>query len=105
MVLAKYSPAGAHLWSKRFGNIGSEFPKAIALDTNGNILVVGSFTGVADVGGGLMTSAGGQDIFIAKYSSAGVPQWVRQFGTTTDDGANSIAVDRNGNVVITGYFS
>jgi len=105
MVLAKYSPTGAHLWSKRFGSTGNEMPVGTALDASGNIFVTGSFSGTADFGGGPMTSAGVNDIFLAKYSSTGQFQWVKQFGGAGDDQATAIAIDRSGNVVLAGAFS
>lgn len=48
-------------------------------------------------------NAGDRDMFIVKYSSAGVKQWTRQLGTSKDDGGKDIAVDRTSGVYVTGY--
>jgi chitodextrinase len=105
LVIAKCSAAGSPIWSKRIGGTGDEFVKKITVDASGNILVVGNFRGATDFGGGAMTSAGGLDMFIAKYSATGQLQWAKQFGSIYDDSANSVAVDGSGNVFVTGYFS
>jgi hypothetical protein len=105
LVIAKYTAAGSPIWSKRIGGTGDEFVKKITVDASGNILVVGNFKGATDLGGGAMTSAGGLDMFIAKYSATGQFQWVKRFGSIYDDSANGVAVDGSGNVFVTGYFS
>ena len=48
-------------------------------------------------------NAGGFDSFIVKYDGAGIKQWTREFGTTTDDSATGIATDAQGNVYVTGF--
>jgi chitodextrinase len=107
IVIAKYSAAGNHIWSKRFGGTGDETVNRIALDSNGNVLVVGYFTGTADFGGGSVSGTGGRDMFIAKYSATGAYVWAKTFGgsTGTDDVAYGVATDASGNVIVTGYFS
>jgi len=104
MYLIKYSAAGAHVWSKRFGSTGAENPKVITLDTSGNIYVGGYFTGTGNFGGSDLVGAGANDMFVAKYSSLGVHQWSKKFGSTSDDQVRGIAVDSSGNVTITGFF-
>src|SRR5437667_187492 len=46
---------------------------------------------------------GGEDAFVRKYDSKGTEVWTRQFGTSTIDGAVSVAADRDGNVYVGGY--
>jgi len=105
IFLAKYSPAGACLWSKRFGSAaGSEMPKTVALDSNGNIFVAGTFAGTIDVGGGALPNAGQNDIFLVKYSASGQYLWSKSFGGPGMDVVNSIAIDGSGNVIMTGSF-
>jgi len=47
-------------------------------------------------------AGGGGDVFVVKYSSAGVKQWTRQLGTSSGDYGLGIAVDSAGNVYVTG---
>jgi hypothetical protein len=104
MFLAKISPGGVALWSRRFGGVGDEKPTSIALDAGGNIFVGGTFTGTTDLGGGAMTSAGNADMFIAKYSADGTPVWTKAFGRPGNDSVTSLKADAKGDVVVTGFF-
>jgi uncharacterized protein (AIM24 family) len=105
--VAKFSGAnGTHVWSKRFGGTGQdETVDGVAVDGSGNVVVTGRFQGSVNFGGAGLTSAGGQDVFLAKYSSSGTHLWSKRFGGTLGDRGNSVAVDGNGNVVVTGTFS
>src|SRR5690606_23825072 len=52
-----------------------------------------------------LNSAGGKDIFFAKYDSNSNYLWAKNVGGTSDDYGNSIALDALNNVYITGQFS
>jgi hypothetical protein len=102
--LVKYSSAGAHLWSKRFGSTGQDSGSSVAVDSSGNVFVAGTFTGSINLGGTTLTSAGGADIFVAKFSATGQHLWSKAFGGTSTDAVRGIAVDGAGDVVLTGQF-
>ncbi|MEK7576503.1 MAG: SBBP repeat-containing protein [Patescibacteria group bacterium] len=85
------------------GDVAS--PAAVAVDGSGSVVIVGKLTGTIDLGGGALTSAGGGDFFVAKYSASGVYLWARRAGSLADDRAGGVAVDRDGNVLVTGYFA
>jgi hypothetical protein len=104
VFLVKYNSAGAFQWSKRFGSTGSDTGNAVAVDSAGNVVIFGNFIGTIDFGGGPLTSAGGQDIFVAKFSPSGGYIWSKRFGGTGLDNARGLAVDGSGNVVLTGDF-
>ena len=91
-------------WAECFGS-GSGVGHSVATDASDNIFVAGYFTETVNFGGVSLTSAGGQDIFVAKYQPNGALIWAVRFGGTGDDTAQSIAVDRSGNVVVTGSFN
>lgn len=78
----------------------------MAVDPAGNAYVVGTFSGTGTIATSpaatTLTSAGGQDIFVAKYDSTGAPIWAESFGAAGDDGADSVAIDPSGDPVITG---
>jgi hypothetical protein len=78
---------------------------SIALDASGNIFLGGSFTGTGNFGGANLINVGQADAFLAKYNSQGNPQWALSFGGTSGDVINKIAVDSQGNVIVTGYFA
>ena len=66
--LARFNPTGAYLFGVGFGSTSSEVGWSVATDPSGNVLVMGSFNGTADFGGGPLVSAGSVDIMLAKYA-------------------------------------
>lgn len=104
VFVAKFDPAGNHLWSQRFGDASLQSATAIAADAAGNVTVTGDFEGTVDFGGGLLTSAGGYDVFIAKLASAGTHLWSQRFGDANVSDAKGISVEAAGNVVAAGMF-
>jgi hypothetical protein len=104
IFLAKYDANGAHQWSKRLGSTGGEIGRAVVADGSGNIVVTGSFSQTVNFGGVPIISAGGSDVFLAKYDASGVHQWSRGFGGPTNDDSYGVAADAAGDVALTGYF-
>jgi hypothetical protein len=60
--LAKFDSAGAELWSNTVGGTGNEYARAVALDTSGNIIIVGDTTS---------WGVGSGDNLIARFDSTG----------------------------------
>jgi uncharacterized delta-60 repeat protein len=92
----KYSNAGVPLWTNRYrGPGGSTYGGAsgVVVDRSGDVLVAGASKG----------SGTYSDFATIKYSSAGVPLWTNRYEGVYDDAVNGLAVDRNGNVFVTGY--
>ena len=104
IFLAKYDSAGALLWTRRAGGIGYDEGRGVATDAAGNIYVGGLFQNTASFGTTNLTSSGESDVFLAKYDPSGTLLWVRKAGSADFDEAHSIAVDSQGNVVLTGFF-
>src|SRR5438067_1396924 len=103
VFVSKYSPTGATLWSKCLGGVrGGGTGRAVAVDGNGNVLVTGKLSGTVDFGTGPLTSAGADDVFLAKYTAAGDPIWSKAFGGAMSDVGNGVAVDSGGDVVLIG---
>jgi hypothetical protein len=97
-------PSDGAAWAHRFGGASDDRCLGAASDHNGNLIVTGVFNGTADFGGGPLTSAGGDDIFVAKYDSGGQHVWSRRFGDASEDAGFRVATDAAGNVVVTGSF-
>jgi hypothetical protein len=105
VFVAKYGAGGAHQWSRGLGGTGSDDGFGIAMDGPGNVVVTGYFNGTVDFGDGPRTSAGENDIFVAKYSAVGgIHEWSQRFGNTDYDTGYDVAVDGSGNVLVTGDF-
>ena len=61
IFLAKLDPKGKQLWRKRFGDAEAQAPAGLAVDVRGNVVLVGTFGGAVDFGGGELTSDGLRD--------------------------------------------
>jgi hypothetical protein len=106
IALLKYSSAGTFLWSQRIGGASDDVVLGLAVDrTTGEFVTAGYFSGSVNFGGGSLTSAGGKDAFVARYSSSGGHVWSRQWGSTGEDKGHAAAIDRLGNVAVTGMFT
>jgi len=106
IFLARFDSNGNHKWSKRFGGIGWDEGNSISVDSSGNVYITGYFwSSTIDFGGGALTNAGNDDIFLARFDSNGNHKWSKRFGGIDDEGASSVSVDSSGNVYITGNFN
>lgn len=102
IYLAKFSPTGAHLWSKTFGSPGSDTPKGITADSSGAAIITGNVTGTANFGGSNLKGKDPGDTFIAKLSNVGVHQWSQLFGDAAQDIGDGVAVDTNDAIYLSG---
>jgi hypothetical protein len=76
------------------------------VDGSGDVLLTGQFLGTVSFGGPNLTSAGNEDIFLAKLSGvSGGHVWSKRLGSTAPDAGYGVAVDGGGNVAITGFFA
>ena len=78
------------------GASGRDWASAVANDVDSNVYVAGNFEGMVDFdpgpGSWMLSSAGGFDGFIAKYSSTGTLIWARAVGGTDEEYVRGIAV-------------
>ncbi|HEX6944068.1 MAG TPA: T9SS type A sorting domain-containing protein [Gemmatimonadaceae bacterium] len=75
---AQYFPE--HRWSHGYGDTGTDAAYGVAVDGGGRVILVGSFEGSVDFGGGPLASAGSTDVFVVLYDLYGAPVWSRRFG-------------------------
>jgi hypothetical protein len=92
------------LWAKRFGKTGAVYGTAVAVDGSGNVVIAGYFNGSADFGGGVLHNMGAYDTFLAKYDANGTHLWSKRLGGDGYDHAFAVGLDRNGNVLVAGFF-
>jgi hypothetical protein len=86
-------------------NNGSSGVTATATDASGNVYLAGNFRGTVRFGTTALTSAGGSDVFVAKYSPATASfVWVQQLGGPYLDDCNGLAVV-GANLYLTGVLS
>lgn len=100
VFVAKYDRNGARVWVKQFGSTALDSGEGVALDSLGNVYVVGFTHGILP---GYTTRGTGADGFIAKFDNNGSRLWINQIITSTGDVARSIAIDNSNNIFIGGY--
>ncbi|XXX77583.1 hypothetical protein WMF30_02245 [Sorangium sp. So ce134] len=105
VFIGKLDGDGVPLWGKRFGGAGDDFGAHVALDSEDNVIVTGSFAGPIDFGGGPLARGAGSDIFIAKLDGmTGDHLWSHGAGGARDEFANAVAVDHLDHTIMTGGF-
>lgn len=96
-VLIKYSPSGARLWVRAYDSSfhDNDAYFAVAVDKNDNVFATGYTT---------QSGINLQDYLTVKYSSAGNLRYLRTYNgeESLEDWAESIAVDGEGNAIVTG---
>ncbi|OQY27989.1 MAG: hypothetical protein B6244_08575 [Candidatus Cloacimonetes bacterium 4572_55] len=95
------------LWARQISGPEGANGNKIAVDSAGNIYVIGSFKGSISSGSSrdvTLTSSGNYDAVIAKYNPSGELQWAQKAGGIARDLGNDIAVDDAGNAYIVGTF-
>ncbi len=111
IFLAKYDATGNYLWAITIPGVGgNDVINHVSLDNKGDCYVTGWFAGAnvdfnPGAGSAPLSSAGGNDIFVAKYDVNGNYQWAFRIGGASSDEGNGIATDDAGNCYVTGNFS
>ena len=111
LLVFVYTGASAQtpIWGFGFGGPGgNNYVRASAVSANGNVVVTGVFSGTMNLNptgtAYNITSAGGSDIFLACYTSAGALVWGFNVGGANYDGGYGITTDVNNNIFICGFF-
>lgn len=92
-------------WLVTSGDAKSQMVHDLALDADGNTVLVGQFDGTIAFGTTTLTSAGLGDAFVAKLDPTGKPLWAFRYGDAAEtQAAQAVALDAQGNVFVTGYF-
>lgn len=109
-VIARYTALLGLRWAERVGGAGEDRATALAADPNGNILVAGSYEGVADLdpgaGAALLQSQGASDVFLARFEpvGGGYDGLVRSIGGLGSEGVTGLVRHISGRIIMTGYF-
>ncbi len=102
MYVAKYNSSGTRQWVRMLGSARFDYCYGVGTDGSGNVYVAGYGSGDFD---GLPNNDPtwmSQDIFLAKFNSAGTKQWSVFHGGAGNDVASGLAVDSSGNACIFG---
>ena len=95
---AKLTAGGALIWNTFLGGSGIDAGNAIAVDSSGNVYVVGS----SGATWGSPLSAYTHGAFAAKLTADGAVAWNTFLGSSSADAGYAIATDGSGNVYVAG---
>ena len=111
LFISKLDANGNFVWARTIGGVSNDHGEGLAIDEIGNVYITGMFSDTVDfdpsAGVSNLTSAAGEDIFVAKFGSNGDFVWAKSMpGTgTLGDSGNKLAVDGNGDVYTIGDFT
>ena len=102
-VAVKLASNGALTWNTFLGASGTDSGQSIAVDSGGNVYVIGQSD--ATWGTPIRAYTLGQDIYVAELSSNGALTWNTFLGGSGTDGGADLALDSSGNVYAVGNSS
>jgi hypothetical protein len=106
VYLAKYAPNGALIWAQSYNGTGLDKATDLAIGSDGQVVLTGTFTGTFQAGSFSVSSQGAaQDVFILKVNAFGQPVWLLKEGGSGIESTTAITIDAQLNVLICGQFT
>lgn len=107
MFLCRLNSSGDVQWVKKIGGIENDRATGLCINKDGTrINVVGTFEGVVRFDATDVTSFNDKpDFFVVSYDNTGVIKWWHRMGTPGIDRGIACAMDRKGNLIVTGAFA
>lgn len=97
LFISKYDFNGIQLWTSQLGTTGDDYTRGLSVNSSG-IYITGATSG--DLNG--KNSEGKDDIFLIKFNTEGVLQWINQWGTKEYDWGTDVSVCDSG-IYVTGF--
>lgn len=107
--VVKMNSNGGRVFATYFGGGDFDYGYGLTCDKNNDIYVSGytqstNFPTMTLTGAFMQaTNAGGDDVYLAKFSPSGALLWSTYYGGLNDDHAFDVITDTNGDVVLTGF--
>jgi hypothetical protein len=106
--ITKFDPNGKFVWYKQLGYSGAvDVALAVTADAAGNVYATGGFMNHLAFGPGVFVDAptGVEAIYVVKLNSFGNGVWCKEFGSAGSQSGYAIAVDGDGEVLVTGALT
>ncbi len=108
LLLSVSSWSQKYNWFKTFGGSGDDRISYMLMDSNGDLLITGTFQNTVDFDPSSNleehTSNGWNDVFVAKYDTTGALIWVKTFGGSEWDYSTAFFVDASDNIYVGGNY-
>jgi PKD repeat protein len=107
MFLTRFTPNGTRLWSTYYGGAENDNGWRIDVDQAGNIFIVAivTSTNLSTAGTYQAVHGGMDDCLLAKFNPNGGREWATYYGGLANDIVEAIALDKSGNIYVTGRTS
>jgi outer membrane protein OmpA-like peptidoglycan-associated protein len=105
LFVAKYDAKGRNLWAIKAGGPGYEVAKSIAITSNGNILVAGTFSGTTKFDFRKVKSKGAKDIFIAELNPSGSVRRLSTYGGRGSEDLQRIVVNEKDEILLMASYN
>jgi len=105
VFVSKYNIDDKLIWIDQFGGVGNDYISSIETNNLNSIYICGSFKGSIEKGNAIIESKNSSsDVFLAKYDSDGVFNYVETFGSLNSDYARKLIVDTANYLYLIGNF-
>jgi hypothetical protein len=104
IFVLKLLSTGKLVWMKMCGGDSGDFANDIESDSDENVYITGSYTSPAYFSPEEIDSRGGSDIFLTKFNKDGTLVDIVTAGGVNNDSGADLALDKEENIYITGYF-
>ena len=108
VFVVKLNSSGNYFWGKRVGGTGDDRGRGIVRQSNGDVAVVGNFSGTVDFDPSStvnnVASHGGDDAFVLRLTAAGNYKSALAIGGTGADRGRALAVDSADKLYALGQF-
>ena len=111
IYISKLDAGGNFVWAKEIPSLVEFGDIELKVDKDGNVYLASNLPDPADMDPGpgvqMMTPIGAKDAFVVKLDTDGNLVWAKQFGGPGDTvpEANTLVIDKDGNLVICGMFN
>ena len=93
VLIAKFQANGSLAWAQTLGGSDNDYGASLAIAPDGSLLLTGHT---------LSFGAGVQDVLLAKFQANGSLAWAQTLGGTGAENGNSLAIDADGSLALTG---
>lgn len=110
VFITKYDSSGSVIWvttlesSNGSKNMLTANAQEVGIDSDGNILVVGTYWKELGTNSMKLVAKGKQDIFLSKLDDTGTVLWTKSFGSTGYDDLSNVHMDSENNIYLSGSF-
>ena len=104
-LLVKLDAAGDKIWALSYGGEDADSADALVVHPDGRLTVAGgSRSWSVDFGGGPLQNQGENDVYLVRLTAGGEHVWSKLRSGPTSAACNSLALDSEGTVYLSGTF-